>query len=212
MGQSTGEGPSRYVTFAVVMVLHLALVAWLMMPSRAPLMSGSPDQPVEVLFLPSASAAKIHAERFRPLSLSGDTAISIEPPVLVSESSALSPSGSESDGSGPGVDWKAEARRALQAYEIRNREPPNDAALSVSPAEESWWPQARHRPGARYKTANGDWIVWINSSCYQIATSAPGAFAPGATLPQTICTGGSGRPRSEIVEQAPARKKELPVE
>jgi hypothetical protein len=210
MGQSQGWGPSRYVAFAVVMALHWAFVAWLLMPSRTQLVAGSPEQPVEVLFLPPASAAKIHAEKFRPLSLSGDRAISIEPPVLVSETSASSPSG-EPDGGGPGVDWKAEARRALQAYEIRNREPPNDAALSVSPAEESWWPQARHRPGVRYKTANGDWIVWINSSCYQIATSAPSAFAPGAMLPQTICTGEPARP-SGAIEQVPARKKEPPVE
>ena len=192
--------------------MHLALVAWLMLPTPMPLMAAWAEQPVEVVFLSSASAAKIHAEKFRPLVLSGDTAISIDPPVLVSEYSGSSPSGSDSDGSGPGVDWKAEARRALQAYEIRNREPPNDAALSVSPAEETWWPQARHRPGVRYKTANGDWIVWINSSCYQIATSAPSASAPGAMLSETICTGESARPRADVFDQVPARKKDPPVQ
>jgi len=202
MSQSKGWGLSRYVTLLIVLAVHLAFLAALMMASRTRILSASADEPVELLFLPAANEPKIRAENFRPLRLSGDTAISQALPALESDSSSLSPAGFESDGSGPGVDWKAEARRALQAFEIRSRQPPSDNTLSASPAEESWWPQGRHHAGARYKTANGDWIVWINSSCYQVATAAPNTVALGAMLPRTVCLGEAKTRRSESLDQS----------
>jgi hypothetical protein len=165
------------------------------------------DQPVELLFLSPANTAKIHAEKFRPLRLSGDTAISLALPALDSVSFSASPAGFE-DGSGPGVDWKAEARRALQAFEIRNRQPASDNTFPDSPAEESWWPQARHRAGARFKTANGDWIVWVNSNCYQVATSVSNTGALGTMLPQTVCAGEASPPRADLLQQLPARRNQ----
>ena len=205
MGQSTGWGPSRYVTLVAVLAVHLAFLAVLMLATRFRIGASPAYVAVELLFLPPENAPKIRAQYFRPLRLSGDTAQSKAPPVLASVVFSSSPSGYESDLGGPGVDWKAEARRAVQAYEIRSRMPPNDNTLSVSPAEETWWPQARHRAGARYKTASGDWIVWINSSCYQIATSASNAFAPGAMLPQTLCVREPNPPQCELLDPVAAQ-------
>jgi hypothetical protein len=94
------------------------------------------------------------------------------------------------------VDWAAEARRAVQAFEIRSHQPSRNNSVSGSPAEDHWWPRVQHHAGDRFKTANGDWIVWINSSCYQVASSASLAGAPGATLPPTICPGDPGPARA----------------
>jgi hypothetical protein len=195
MEQSKGWGLQRWLTLGVVLALHLVMFAALMMAPAIRQLSASADQPIELLYLPPATAPKIRPNNFRPQRVSGDTAISIAPPTLDGVSPLLSPSASAADGTGTGVDWNAEARRAVQAFEIRTRHPPNDNTIPVSPVEESWWP--RRHTGSQCKTAGGDWIVWINSSCYQIATNAAAAPALAALLPPTICTG-EAMPRGDM--------------
>ncbi|GAC1664148.1 MAG: hypothetical protein NVS9B2_01380 [Steroidobacteraceae bacterium] len=203
MVQLKGWGRSRYVALVAVSAFHLAILAALTSASRTRIVFSSTDQPVELLFLPAANTPKIRAEKFRPLSLSGDTAISLALPVVRSALDSASPAGLE-DGGGPGVDWKAEARRALQAFEIRNRQPPVDSTFAASPADDTWWPQGSHRDGARFKTADGDWIVWINSSCYQVATSASTTGALDAMRPQAVCSGEANPSRAELLHPPPA--------
>jgi hypothetical protein len=187
MGQSEGWGHSRYVTLMLVIAAHLVLVAALIMSSATQDRSLSMEPPVELVFFPPPDVPKIRPENFRPKRLLGDMAISITPPVFDLASPSPSSDASATDGNGAGVDWKAEARRALQAYEIRNRMPPGRNSLSGSPAEEAWLPQGRRRSSAPFKTASGDWIVWINSNCYQVARSDSNAYTLGALLPATVC-------------------------
>lgn len=209
MDEATGWGLSRYLALLVVLILHMALLAMLVMTSRTRSISASTTRPIELLFIPTANLPRIRSENSRPQRLSGDTVISIAPPVL--DSSSLSPPTSGSDGNGSDVDWAAEARRALQAFEIRRHQPPASDSISGSPAEDHWWQRAPHHAGDQFKTANGDWIVWINSSCYQVAGAAPPAYAL-ATLPQTICPGESSTPRGELLDQSSAHKKLHPKE
>lgn len=208
MDQSKGWGLQRWFTLGVVVALHLALFAALMMAPRIRQLPSSVDQPIELLYLPPANVPQIRANNFRPQSLSGDTAISIAPPALDGVSPLLSPPASGADGNGTGVDWNAEARRAVQAFEIRTRFPPNDATIPVSPAEETWWP--RRHAANQFKTASGDWIVWINSSCYQVATNAANAPALGAMLAPTICIRDS-MPRGEMQGPLPVGKEPHPA-
>jgi hypothetical protein len=79
----------------------------------------------------------------------------------------------------------AEAHRAVRAFEIR-RDQSKNSALSVSSA---WDEQGsrEHHAGDRSKTEGGDWIVWINSDCYQIASWRSGAPVSAAISPRTIC-------------------------
>ena len=198
MDESNKWGVSRYATLLVVLMLHLALFAALLTTSGARSPPTSTVDAVQLLYLPPVYLPKVRSENARPQRLSGDTAITVAPPVLDSLSPSVSPAPAlSSDGSGSGVDWAAEARRALNAFEIRNRQP-----HSSKPAEDNWWPQAQHRAGERFKTANGDWIVWINANCYQVASSGLSAYALGASRPQTVCLGqsstaagaGAGRP------------------
>jgi len=181
---------SRSVILFVVVALHLAMLALLATASRA----GGPailaEHAVELLYLPPETIPKIRSENARPRHLSGGTAITVAPPAL--DSSWLSaPSSSASSGNGSGIDWPAEARRAVQAFDIRNHRAPQDEPDSGGPAEEHWWP--RHHAGEQFKTANGDWIVWVNESCYRVASS--GAHLPAAALPPTVCPGRTGTPR-----------------
>ena len=117
----------------------------------------------------------------------------VAPPVL---DSALFPiaavPGSGTRGEGSGVDWAAEARRALQAFEIRHQQPAANQSVSGGPEEDHWRPGAQHHAGDRYKTANGDWIVWINADCYEIASAGSSAYAHVAPLTQPICRDQSG--------------------
>jgi len=201
MDQSKVWGLRRYATLLVVLGLHLALLTVLVMASRTRNISTASNQPVELLFFPPTHSPKIRAENSSPRRSSGDTAITIAPPVL--DSPSLPPptstadgaaSASASDGDGSGVDWAAEAHRAIQAFEIRNHHPSGNISMSGSSAEDKWWPWAQHRAGDRSKTASGDWIVWINSSCYQVTSVGRHAYTLGAALPATICPAQSSTP------------------
>jgi len=69
---------------------------------------------------------------------------------------------------------------------MRSHQPPPSDSVSRVPGEDNWWPRTQHHAGDRFKTPGGDWIVWINSNCYQVAGSAPPGNAPAA-LPETVC-------------------------
>jgi hypothetical protein len=195
MYESSGWGFSRYTILVIVLALHLALVALLARTSRIGTPVASAEQSVEVLFLPPVILPKVRSEFAHPRRLSGDTAIMVAPPDLDSLLPSTQTS-SGSNGRGAGVDWAAEARRALQAFEIRNHRPPSNSSVSGGPAEEHWWPRGNHRIGEQYKTANGDWIVWINDNCYQIAVAGPSTETVGAAQPQTVCPASSGASRN----------------
>ena len=187
MDQSNVWGFPRYFTLLIVLLFHLALLALLLTASPTGDVPLSTNQPVELVYLAPVSFPKIRAENSLPHRLHSDIAMSIAPPVLDSSSLPLSPSASGSDGNGSGVDWKAEARRAVQAFEIRKHQPPSNDTVSRSSPEDTWWPEAKHHAGEQYKTASGDWIVWINANCYQIAAWHSETPAVGAISPKTVC-------------------------
>lgn len=209
MDESHDWGLPRYLTLFIVLALHVVVLAVLLMAPAPQYRLSLLDQPVELLFLPPPNVPKVRAENSHPQRLSGDTAIWVAPLVLGAASLSPTSPSAASAGNGSGVDWQAEARRAVQAFEIRKRQPSSDSSLSGSPAEEHWWPRAHHHAGEQYKTANGDWIVWINASCYQIASSAANA-AIGVMLPQTICPGEYSTARGDLFGQTAAYQKVHP--
>jgi hypothetical protein len=189
MDRSKGWGLRRYLTLLTVLAVHAGLVALLMMGSSSLTRTWSEDETVQLLYVPPPGFARIRSENSRPQVLAGNTEISLAPPHLDITAPSTSPSAGGAEGVGPGVDWKAEARRAVQAFDIRSREPPSDP-LPMSPAEDWWWPRMRHRLGEPYKTSSGDWIVWISTNCYQVARAV--ALTPSsatAAPPQTVCLG-----------------------
>jgi hypothetical protein len=188
----------RYATLGVVLAVHVAVLAALLLGSRTIDSAASVNQAVELMYLPPAKMPAIRAENSLPRRLSADTAIPIAPPILDATATSPQAAASGSNGNGSGVDWRAEARRAVQAFEIRGHRPKSEYSMPGSAAEDGWWPRGRHFAGEQYRTSGGDWIVWINSSCYQIATAGANAFAPGALLPQTICPNDAETPRREM--------------
>ncbi len=185
MGDSNTWRVSKSVVFVVVLALHLALLALLLRASRNLSLVSAAEQSVQVIFLPPVQVPRVRAENARPQRLSTDVAMAFAPPAL--NSSAESGPSSAPDGRGSAVNWAAEAHRAVRAFEIRRDAPPSPAQ-SVSSPWDSWWPQHRaHHAGDRYKTESGDWIVWIDANCYQVASWHAGATVANTSPPQTIC-------------------------
>ncbi len=187
MDESPRWGSLQYLTLILVMTAHTALLVWLMMAARAREGGTAASEPVQLVLLPPRTLPRIRMDSVQPRRTEIPPLLASPPPLLVgvspAETAPASLSGSK-DG-GAGVDWAAEARRALQAFEIRSRQPAGNNSVSrSSPAEQPWWPA--HRPGERVKTTDGNWIVWINSSCYQVATSAPSPSGSGPR-PLTVC-------------------------
>jgi len=177
----------RYLTAAMVLILHAALIAALMMTSQTGRLAASTANSVELLFVAPVDPPKARVmAKFRRQSAA--ITVTVEPPVLESLSFRISQGpASSSNGEGSGVDWAAEARRALQAFEIRNHQPAANRSVSGGPEEDHWRLHAQHHAGERFKTESGDWIVWLNANCYEIAHAGSGAYAHVAPLTEPIC-------------------------
>jgi hypothetical protein len=174
--------PLRPTVLVIVFALHLATLALLLVHSRT-LHIAAPADSIELVSLPPVNPPKVRLENPRPQRWSTNIAAALVPPVL--NSSTQTGPGSASDGQGPAVNWAAEAHRAVRAFEIRRHQTAN-SALSVSSAlDESG--SREHHAGDQMKTASGDWIVWINANCYQIAGWHSETPAVGAISPKTIC-------------------------
>jgi hypothetical protein len=172
---------SRPSVFIVVLAFHLGVLALLFAAFRTPV-GVEFTRPIELVFVAPIKPPKVLAENNRPPRLANNTAIAIAPPVVAA--AAQMGSSSAADGHGSGVNWLAEAHRAVRAFEIRNDQTHN-SALSVSSAlDERGF--GEHHAGDRSKTESGDWIVWINADCYKIASWHSGAGAETIS-PQTIC-------------------------
>src|SRR6185437_7215890 len=133
MDQSKRWGLSRYVALFVVSGLHLAFLAALMMASRTRQVAWPANEPVELVYLAPANVPRVRAENFHPRRLRGNASLSVQPILPGSAASSLSPSAAASEGDGSGVDWKAEARRAVHSFEIRNHPPQGSYSVSGSP-------------------------------------------------------------------------------
>ena len=178
---------ARYLTAAVVLAVHAGLIAALMMAWRPGMLGAAPTaNPVQLLYIAPIAPPKVRVAANLPRR--GGVAIAVTPPAFDAPSfPAAAASGATKGEGGSGVDWAAEARRALQAFEIRNHKPASNQSVSGGPEEDHWRPGAQHHAGERYKTANGDWIVWVDANCYEIAGAGSGAYAHVAPLTQPIC-------------------------
>lgn len=188
MDESNRWPPSRYAALLVVVTLHVAVLAALLLRSGSVGLPASTADSVQLLYLPPATYPKVGSDDPLPRRMTGRTTLSMPPPVLASPAPpGAAAAAASSVGSGSGVDWTLEARRALNAFEIRQHQPAVNKSVSTQPGEDNWWPRGPHHAGDQFKTADGDWIVWIDSNCYQVASPGPNPYAPGASLPRTIC-------------------------
>ena len=167
----------------------MATLVLLLAGSRTLNIVESPEHPIEIVALPPIQPPKVVVENNRPQRLSTDIAVALAPPLLNSSmqsgTSIQSGTSSAPDGRGSGVNWIAEAHRAVRAYEIRKNQTSNSALSVSSSLDELGFRE--HHAGDQMKTASGDWIVWIDDNCYQVASWRSNATASGAVSPQTIC-------------------------
>ncbi len=179
---------SRVATLLVVLVGHVAVIAALILRQSLPVGAPVVLRPLQLLVLQPQLMPRIRADdavRRRGMS---PAVPSIRLPVVDAPRLGLaSPEGPSADGSATGVDWAAEARRALQAFEIRQHSrPPSNLSVAGEPGNDYWLRELLHA-GDQLKTANGDWIIWTDANCFQIARSDPLTAAPLATSPEVTC-------------------------
>jgi hypothetical protein len=181
-------GTPRYFTLLMVLIGHLVVLAAWMLASRSFVTLASVStQPLSVVIFPTSPQPKKRLVEVHPQRLSGDLKDWTAPVTLRAPSMppvASAPDGG-AGGNGAGPDWNAEARRAVQAYEIRSRLPPPENLISGSPGDDRWW-RRPHKVGDKYKTPSGDWVVWITPRCYQVATAAARSTV-GVQMPETVC-------------------------
>lgn len=173
----------RPTVLIIVLAVHLATLALLLAHSRTLGGAGAAEHPIELVVLPPVKPPQLRIENTRPEHWSTNIAVALAPPAL--DSSSESGSGSAPDGRGSAVNWTAEAHRAVRAFEIRSHQTSN-SALSVSSSLDVTGSR-EHHAGDELKTASGDWIVWINANCYQIASWHSDAPELGVIAPRTIC-------------------------
>ena len=173
----------RPTVLFMVLALHLAALALLLAHSRTLKIAGPAEHAIQLVVLAPVKPPKVRIENARPQHWSTNIAPALAPPAL--NSSTQSGPGSAPDGRGPAVNWAAEAHRAVRAFEIRRHQTGNSALSVSSSLDESG--SREHHAGDQMKTASGDWIVWINANCYQIAAWHSETPAVGAISPKTIC-------------------------
>lgn len=209
MYESRVSGPSRCMVFLAVLALHGVLLAILVTTSRTRDLSASTTQSLELMFLPSMRVPGVRLVRALPQRSSTDNAISTRSPLLRLPSLPVSPA---ADNAFPTVDWAEEAHRAAEAA-VKGRGSPADSAKSGSPsAGAGWWQRPQHHVGDQFKTDTGDWVVWISSKCYQIASSVLRALTLGAELPVTLCPSDADSARGNLFAQLAAYRKLHPEE
>jgi hypothetical protein len=191
MYQTNSWGSRRYWTLGAVLAVHAALFLLLLLAPSLRIINAPPPPSIQLLFLQPSPTPRVVSQNSPPPHLTAVVSIDLATPLLSSDSSVSTMTAqgltSDSNGDGSGVDWAAEAHRAIRAFEIRSHQPSIEISVSNSPAEEQWWPRTRHRIGDRFKTPTGDWVVWISPNCYQVASAATRSNASDTTQPSTVC-------------------------
>lgn len=198
-GKSSALSVSRWSVVVAVLALHLAVVALLLMGSRPPTGFPSSLPSIEVTILPPPKMPTARADGAHLRGLKIDTGIALAPPSLDASWQSASAGGSE--GGTPGVNWAAEARRAVKAFEIRRDQQVTHETLGLS-LWDGWLARQPHHAGERLRTDNGDWIVWVNADCYQVAHWHAGSQHDTAP-PTTICLSDRRAPAGAASADAP---------
>jgi hypothetical protein len=191
MRESISWRAPRFIALIAAAALHVALIALLLTAGAVVRVSDSSYRPVELVYIPALPPPPVRAETGRPLRLRADIALTPVSPMVTSAPPASTSSGVGNHGRG--VDWLAEAHRAVKAYEIR-RDQPSESALSGRSPANDWWPQQGPHAGDSYKNEAGDWIVWIDADCYKVASWHSVDPAANAGPPQIVCPKKAGVP------------------
>lgn len=191
MTRSRQWARTRLTALIAVLLLHAGfLFIGLRLPpaeERTPL-PVQVEPSLQVVLIPPTAYPQLKLQVAIARPFGGNASITVEPPHLDGNAITASP-GPEAavTGSRDGVDWAAEARREMQAMEIRRNRNPGINTVSMRLGEDYWIQHAKHFPGDRLKTESGDWLVWLSDDCYQIATAAPTQATTDMIVHRSIC-------------------------
>jgi len=189
---------ARAATLVLVLGLHVVVIALLIAESRSTKVGLIENPPVELVYLPPVKYPQALADSAHPKHVNVNVELSISPPTV--DGNSLPSPVSQNGGHGAGVNWTAEAHRAVKAFEIRRDEHVIHSPLGTS-IWDGWVSSGEHHPGDRYRTESGDWLVWIDGNCYQIASWHEGELVRNDTPLQTFCVEAGGGARSAATGQ-----------
>jgi hypothetical protein len=182
----------RVASLLLVLGLHVVVVALLLAESGPAPGPAADNPPIEIVYLPPVKHPQALADSAHPKHVNIDVGLALALPDLGPAS--LPAPVSQNGGRGAGVNWTAEAHRALKAFEIRRDEHVIHSPLGTS-IWDGWAAPAERHPDDRYRNESGDWLVWIDSNCYQIASWHEGELVVNETPPQSFCVDASGAGR-----------------
>jgi hypothetical protein len=178
---------NRALTLSGIVAVHAALLVAMLHSSL--LVSRAADaNSVQVSFVAPPEPQRVQVGRLKPQSLSANLLASVSAPSVAAIGEGTNGSGARAGNDGLNADWVAEAHRAVRAYEIRRDQAPLNPIAGASRDYLELQREHVHRAGDRYKTENGDWIVWIDDHCYKIAEWHRGEPNDG-TPPKVVCPG-----------------------
>jgi hypothetical protein len=192
-----------------VLVLHLLLVALLVVASKQRRFLGVSTSPIELLLLPPRSTAAARVLVEQTVRQPSRKIKSYPGPV---NELTLAPRAPESEqSSGAAIDWAREAQSVAATMASKQAPADRNGAGEELRAPKSMFPEPpAHHAGDEITMPSGERAVFINDSCYQIASSQPANASNNGMVNPTYCVGKSNTPRGDLFEQLPAYKKHHP--
>jgi hypothetical protein len=203
MEASQAWGKSRYWAIVVVLAFHLLTIV-IVVSSRSRRVLTSTTSPIEILFLPPETAARIRPPPALPNhSKRTEAAISAAPSTPTITLAPLSPSAAYL---GPPIDWAEEAQTVAAAMAKSDSLQTHQGSDTTPSSQSPFAPPPTHHAGEQFRTDTGEWIVFVTDNCYQVSSPippSPNAIDNGMGL-QTYCLGKSHTPRGDLFDQLPA--------
>jgi hypothetical protein len=196
-------GRSRCAALLSVFALHLVALTSLLIAAKTRLAVPPARPPIELLILPQTAAP---AAAPPAASVERRRKLASNPSPTPPESLGVVALNSNSDVTGPPIDWAQEARNEAASV---TKDSATIESMVSTPANSAFAEGPLHHKGEQLPTADGRWLVFVSDNCYQVSqsiTAITNATNTGVGL-QTYCTQKSRTPRGDLFEQLPAFKK-----
>jgi hypothetical protein len=198
----------RYLTFVLVLVFHVALIAALMRFSKTLPLSASVSAPLELIILPSPAKPSSRLAPLKPNSFHVETKTESPPSSAITLPRTIAPA----ETSDSPIDWAGEAQKA--AGDAASPAPEARSFSHDFPGKSDRPPKAifdepqEHHAGEQFRTDDGRWVVYVSDDCYQMSDPFRSANASSNGMGvQTYCKGKSKTPRGDLFDELPAYKK-----
>jgi hypothetical protein len=196
--ESRTRSASRFIVFCAVLLLHFALLTFLVISARTRLTLLA-ARPLELVYLP----LNIAQEKSQKTSLPLRKEKSLTRSKAVTESASapqksLSPVAPPEE-STPSIAWDLEAQSVAADIASRSSAP----TANDPPPKSAFRPPPDHHLGDEFVTTEGDRAVFITKNCYIVSktfTDPPNAISNGMGTPVYCKRGNSHSPLGDLFD------------